>query len=439
MRIGIKLKITPLKMGLLVVLAACLIFFSFGAPKPDLLTSLDNRIADAMFRWRGPQRTTDSVVIVDIDEKSLKYAGQWPWPRNLVAKLVQKINAAVPRVIAFDIVFAEADRTSPIKCMVELNQVLTTQLPDAELLADNELLNHDIALGNAVADAPTVMGYVFLLMNDGLKASGETPFPAGRLRVAPEHTRISDLDMISIYRAVVNVGEVARGKSEGFLNVLPDPSGTVRKVPLLMDLDHIPYPALALEAYRVGQRQPELTIHVPTEKTKAPIDVLGISAGSRFIPTDEKARLAVNFRGPANTFLYVSAADILQDRYQTVLKDKYVLIGTSASGLFDLVATPFSSASAGVEVHATAIDNMIAGDPFTHDIFTEIGLTYALVVLGGILLTLLLVYSGPLQGGLCGLAIILIVVAGNYHFFSWKTYWWASPTPFCPLLPFLLS
>ena len=60
------------------VLAACLIFNSFGAQKPDLLTSLDNRITDAMFRWRGPMKTTNSVVIVDIDEKSLKEFGQWP-------------------------------------------------------------------------------------------------------------------------------------------------------------------------------------------------------------------------------------------------------------------------------------------------------------------------------------------------------------------------
>jgi len=434
MRIGIKLKISPFTMGLLVVLAACLIFYSFGVPKPDLLTSLDNRITNAMFRWRGPMKTTDSVVIVDIDEKSLKYAGQWPWPRNLVARLVQKINAEGPRVIGFDVVFAEADRTSPIQCMGELKQILSTQLPDAKLLADNELLNHDIVLGNAVADAPTVLGYVFQLTDDGLKAPEETPFPAGRLRVAPEDTRISDLDMISVYRAIVNVAEVARGKSEGFLNVLTDPSGTVRKVPLLMDLDQIPYPSLALEAYRVGQHQQELTIHVPPEKTNPPFDVLGLSVGGRFIPTDEKARMAVNFRGPANTFSYVSAADILQDRHQTVLKDKYVLIGTSATGLFDLVATPFSNAYPGVEVHATVIDNMIALDPFTHDIFTEIGLTYALVVVGGTILILLLVYSGPLQGGLCGLAIILIAVAGNYHFFFLDNVLVGATYPFMSLI-----
>jgi adenylate cyclase len=434
MKIRVKLKISPFQMGILVVVAACLIFNSFGAQKPDLLTSLDNRITDAMFRWRGPMKTTGSVVIVDIDEKSLKYAGQWPWPRNIVARLVQKINAAGPRVIAFDIVFPEADRTSPIQCVRTLKQVLKTQLPDAKQLADNEVLNHDIALGSAVANAPTVMGYVFQLTNDGLKVPEETPFPAGRLKIAPVTARISDLDIISAYRAVVNVSDVARGKSEGFFNVAPDPSGTVRKVPLLMGLDHIPYPSLALETFRVGQRQQELTIHIPPEKLTPPIDVLGLSVGSHFIPTDEKARIAVNFRGPANTFPYVSAADVLQDRHQTALENKYVLIGTSASGLFDLVATPFSNSYAGVEVHATVIDNMIAGDPFAHDIFTEIGLTYTLVAVGGILLILLLVYSGPLQGGLCGLAIVLAAVAGNYHFFFLENVLVGVTYPFLSLI-----
>ena len=215
MRIGVRLKISPLKMGFLVVLAACLVFYSFGARKPDLLTALDNRITDAMFRWRGPMKTTDSVVIVDIDEKSLKYAGQWPWPRNIVARLVQKINAAGPRVIAFDIIFAEADRTSPIQYLEELKQIFKASLPDTGQLTDNEMLNHDIALGKAVSDAPTVMGYVFQLRNDGLKSTDETPFPSGRLKLDPEHTRFADLELIMAYRAVVNIADVARGKSEG--------------------------------------------------------------------------------------------------------------------------------------------------------------------------------------------------------------------------------
>ncbi|UCD82409.1 MAG: adenylate/guanylate cyclase domain-containing protein [Desulfobacterales bacterium] len=434
MRPGLKLKISPLKMGFLVVLAACLIFYSFGAQKPDLLTSLDNRITDAMFRWRGPMKTTESVVIVDIDEKSLKYAGQWPWPRNIVARLVQKINAAGPRVIAFDIVFAEGDRTSPIQYVDELQQIFKVQLPDVKQLVDNEMLNYDIALGNAVANAPTVLGYVFQLKNDGLKEPEEAPFPSGRIKIVPESTRFGDLDLISAYRAIVNISDVARGKSEGFFNVLPDPAGTVRKVPLLMGLDHIPYPSLAMEAFRIGQQQQELTIHVPPERITPPIDVLGISVGDRFIPTDERVQLAVNFRGPGNMFEYVSAADVLQDLHQKSLENKYVLIGSSASGLFDLVATPFSSSFAGVEVHATVIDNMIAGDPFAHDIFTEIGLTYALVVVGGIVLSLLLVYTGPLSGGLGGLAIILAAVAGNYHFFFLENVLVGVTYPFLSLI-----
>ena len=104
---------SPFKIGCLAILAACLLFYTFGNEKPALLTALDNRVADAMFRWRGPVKTTGSVVIVDIDEKSLREIGQWPWSRNIVAELVHRILNEKPRVIGMDIFFPEPDRASP--------------------------------------------------------------------------------------------------------------------------------------------------------------------------------------------------------------------------------------------------------------------------------------------------------------------------------------
>jgi len=414
-----KLRLSPFKFGCLTVLAACLVFYSFGNHKPALLTALDNRVADAMFRWRGPVKTTGSVVIVDIDEKSLKTVGQWPWPRNIVARMIRRIQAEGARVIGLDIVFAEADRTSPIRYVDEVQKIFDVKLPALDSM-DPEVLNHDLALGRAVAAGPTVLGYAFQLYDDGLKTPEEMPFPSCQIKIQPETARFGDLALRAAYRPVVNVMDVAQGLSEGFFNVFADTSGTIRKVPLLMMLDEIPYPSLALEVFRVGMREDDLTIHASHQVRQPVTGILGISIGDRFIPTDDNGQIAVNFRGPGKAFAYVSAADILNGSPHPSLKDKYVLIGTSASGLFDLVATPFSNSYTGAEVHATIIDNILADDPFAHDIFTEIGWTYALIIVGGILLSIFLAYGGPLTGGIGGLVIILAALFGNFHLFFLK-------------------
>jgi adenylate cyclase len=91
------------------------------------------------------------------------------------------------------------------------------------------------------------------------------------------------------------------------------------------------------------------------------------------------------------------------------------LIGSSAAGIMDLVATPFSSRIPGVEVHANVIDNLIRNDAMAWENYTEIGLTYAIIIFAGLLLVIVLVYFGPFLGFSAGLAILGSIVAGNYR------------------------
>jgi adenylate cyclase len=410
---------SPFKIGCLVTLAAVLLYASFGQHKPDFLETLDNRLTDTMFRWRGPVKPAQPIVIVDIDEKSLRAIGQWPWPRNTVAKMIRNLGAGGARVIGLDIVFAEADRTSPKNFVDELQQLLPAQLPPEALaeLKTKEALDHDLALGKAMAATPSVLGYVFQTQDDGLKNQADIPFPSGATRLVPSSTHYEDISLLRAYRAISNVMAVAQGQSEGFFNVFPDAAGTVRKVPLFMMMDGIPYPSLALEVARIGNGAQETTIHVSRQKQTTPKDVLGIMLGSTFIPTDETGQLTVNFRGPDRTYPYLSAVDILAGKNLDRVQGKYVLIGTSAAGLLDLRATPFSNIYPGVEVHATIIDNILNHDPFTHDIFTEIGITYVLLLIGGLGLSALLAYASPWIGGLGSLLLVIFTLAGNYLFF----------------------
>lgn len=414
------LKLSPFKIGCLVVLTSCLIFYSFGGQKPRLISSMDNRIFDAMFQLRGSMKTTNSVVIVDIDEKSLNELGQWPWPRNIVAQLIKNIHAAGVKSIGFDIVFAEEDRTSPKQFVDEIVSNLGLKIPPENIqrLKQDDTLNHDLILGNTVADAPVVLGYVFQTVDDGLKKADENPFPSCNFRVEPSEIHYHDLTFIPAYRATINVFDIAQAETEGFFNVFPDSSGTVRKVPLFMLMNGTPYPSLALEMLRMGLGAEGVTIHASHREKDTKKGLLGVTLADRFIPTDELGQVTVNFRGTLKTFPYISALNILKNRSLESLKNKYILIGTSAAGLLDLRATPFSNVYPGVEVHANLIDNILGNDPFTHDTYTEIGLTYTSIIVGGLLLSALLAFSSPLIGGAGGLVfIVLYLFYGNYHVF----------------------
>jgi adenylate cyclase len=410
---------TPFKTGCLVVLVSCLLFKSFGHIKPAFLTASDNQVVSAMFRWRGHTAATGNIVIIDIDEKSLYRMGQWPWPRTVVADLIKKIHHADPKAIGIDIVFAEKDRTSPNQYVKLFEGFLKHRYPALDLtwLKQDNSLDNDLVLGNVVAEIPVVLGYVFQTENDGLKNDVNAPFPSCKIRLEPQGMEYNDLALFSGYRAVLNVDAIAQAETEGFFNVFPDPSGTVRKVPLLMKLDGMPYPSLALEVLRLGLGETEIVLH-GSEKIDTPEKgLLGVSIGNRFIPTDDAGQLNVNYRGPGKTFPYLSAVDILDGKHAGALNKKYVLIGTSAAGLSDLRATPFSSTFPGVEVHATVIDNILSNDPFTYDIYTEIGITYTLIAVGGILLSALLAFTGPLAGSLGGILFIGGAVICNYQFF----------------------
>ncbi|MCK4858700.1 MAG: adenylate/guanylate cyclase domain-containing protein [candidate division Zixibacteria bacterium] len=398
---------TPFKAGLAAVLLSCLLFTSFGADKPALLQALDNQLTSAMFRWRGAELPRHPIVIVDIDEKSLARIGQWPWSRDTVARLVEQISRQGAKVIGLDMMFIEPDRTSPKNFFQRYPQIgagLAKLLPG---------LDHDQQLGDALAESASVLGYAMLTQHDGLKDPAALPFPSANLQLAAEGVGFDRLTLIPAYRATANHPAIAQALSEGFLNFFPESSGAVHKVPLLISLDGIPYPSLALEVARIALGEQALKVHPAPAAAGEKLGLLGVSIGERFVPTDDLGQMSVNFRGPWRTFNYLSASDLLETPHAE-LQGAVVLIGTSAAGLLDLQTTPLSRTIPGVEIHANIVDNLLAADPLKHDIFTEIGITLTLIVVGGILLSLLLARTGPLVGAFGALIILLAAVSGNY-------------------------
>jgi adenylate cyclase len=346
---------------------------------PESFISIDNRLRDFLFILRGPIATSGNVVIVDIDEKSLAKYGQWPWPRDITASVLDRLNQMGAGIVGLDIVFAQADRSAA-----------TPTRGDTPPLCPHP---NDSALSQVVGSGPIIGGYYFsfdtnltqtpsipaVFIEKGVSQSSYVPEAKGaKLNI--------DCIQQSFY-------------SSGFFNIMPDEEGAIRHVPLLIRFDGMLYPSLSLEMVRIYLQSDKVTVQ------NIPIGVESITVGNVTIPTDNQARLGLNFRGPGRTFEYISIADLMEGRVnRTAIEGKFVLVGTSAIGLSDLKPTPFDPLMPGVEVHANAIDSLLVGDPiYIHEHGVLINIMMILVV---ILLVALVLYfvNGwlvlPLFGGL---------------------------------------
>lgn len=309
---------------------------------PMAFYALNNNLRDFLFIVRGELPKSEQVVIVDIDEVALKQFGQWPWPRTIVADLLNSLSDAQAGIIGLDMVFAEADQTSPhrIASKIEGNTAV--------------LENYDLILAESLATTPTVGGYIFLF-GDNERAGVEGPLiPA----VFLEKGFDANPSIIRPDGVVLNLDVLQENLySSGFFNNLPDEGGMIRRVPLVMRYDGMLYPSLALEMFRIYN---EIS-RVDVDGDDAGVEKIRI--GELTIPTDLAGRMIANFRGPGRHFKYISAADILNGTFTSEdIAGKFVLIGTSAVGLFDLRSIPFDSVIAGVEVHANVLDNLLVGD-----------------------------------------------------------------------------
>ncbi len=412
----------PLLTGLLVIILFCSVYYFMPKSGSRLISSLDSQVFSSMFRFRGMERTTGRVVIVDIDEVSLKELGQWPWSRNILAKLVNRIEDAKPVALGLDIIFPEKDRSSPSNWLNLLEKKASSAvIPDIKKLKAKlkrqSNYNFDTILGNALFQQNTITGFAFVFSKSDALNVNSAPFVSSDISIVPKHLSFSSLNFIKANGVVLNIPDIDQGESQGFINVFPDAGGTIHAIPLFISFNSVPYPSLALETARIGLKLKEITIIASRKKINNKNTIIGIALGKRFIPTDNFGKITVNYRGPSKTFKYCSAIDVINGRCKSVLKDKYVLVGTSAAGLSDLRSTPFSNVFPGVEVHATVIDNILKQDAFKYDKFTETIIIYLIVILGGLALTIILTFASPLVCGISGIGFVLIVLGGNYRLF----------------------
>lgn len=305
-------------------------------------TSIDNRLRDFMFLYRGAIPHHDNIVIVDIDEKSLKELGQWPWSRNKLARILENIHEGDPKVIGLDVMFSEPDGTSPARVLESLDMSGTVQIVD-----------YDALLADVIERTHAIASYVFIFEPEEAKME----FPINNV-IIHERNRPKEEFMIEPNSIVINIPQIQnRVESSGYFNTIPDETGLVRSIPLVMRYQGITFTPLSFEIVRRYLGEHEVFV----EYGKYGID--HIQVGDYRIPTDRNGQMLINYRGTAGTYTYISALDVYHQQHDSnMLKDKIILLGSSAIGLRDIRSTPIDGTHPGVEIHANIIDNILSGD-----------------------------------------------------------------------------
>jgi adenylate cyclase len=383
-----------LALGLLIALA------SLRVADPPPLEELRVRTFD-LFQVIQPRVSTERpVVIVDIDEKSLKTVGQWPWPRTRVADLIARLTELGAVVIGFDIVFAEPDRLSPnlaadaFRGLDEDTRQKLRALPsNDQVLADAIRLSRVVLGGSGMpvatpqteAQSPSI----------GLATLGGNPEPFL-------------LSFPGLLRNVPVLEKAAAGR--GLFTIRPERDGIVRRTPLAMQAQGAIMPSLSFEMLRVATRSSTMMI-----KSDA-AGIQSVAIPGFVVPTDRNGQLWVHF-ARHDQARYVSAVDVLERQVATEkIAGKLVLIGTSAVGLLDAKTTPIDPLLPGVEVHAQMLESLLTQSVLSSPNYAVGAELCAAVLIGAAIIWLAPILSPSILLAF-GVMIVALMVGTSWYFY----------------------
>jgi adenylate cyclase len=383
-----------------VVLLFALLFFRVADPLP--LEELRLRAFDIFQVIKPRVATLRPVVIVDIDETSLRKLGQWPWPRTRVADLITNLTKLGAAAIAFDVVFSEPDRLSPA-----LAADLYRNLDDETRNKLRALPSNDQVMADAIKQSSrVVLGETGLPVVQPL--SDQQPLPVGVATVGGDEKSFI-FNFPGLLQNVPVLESAAAGR--GLFTVLPERDGIVRRVPMVMQAQGKVMPSLSFETLRVATGNSTILVRMDQAGIK------GVALPGFEMPTDYRGRLWVHF-APHDQARYVSAVDVLEGR---VPADRFsrrlVIIGTSATGLLDQKTTPNDPAMPGVEVHAQVLESILSNSMLSQPswgVLMELG---AALVLGAAIIVLAPILS-PMILLLFGATFIALLVGGSWYLFT---------------------
>lgn len=302
------------------------------------LEGINSKITNLFFKIRGEKDTSKDIVIVDIDDKSIKELKGFN--REDLSNVINILNKERVKVILLDRVFPEVDESSP-----------SVVCKKAGIVTSKNIKDYDKILAKSIKNAPIILGFM-LSFNSNIKR-GATPI----LNTVLIQKNIKTMEFLPVAKGVVSNTMLLQkyAKFNGFFTMIPDDDGIVRSVPLVAIYNDILYPSIVLEAIRYIKNTKKVTINY------TPTGIENIVIKDLKIATDRFGRVVINYKKSSKGYRYISAKDILKHRYKpNFLKDKIILIGsTSLERNSDIQATPMDATFAGVEIIANAIDNIL--------------------------------------------------------------------------------
>lgn len=419
--------------GLSATLLMSLLFLS----RPQFIRFFEYKLYDQFLRLYHTDRATDVPVVVDIDEKSLAAYGQWPWPRYRVAILLQLLRSLGAKAVATDVIFVEPDKTSPDALQKAWKRDLQLDFDFSAL--PHGLRDNDKLLADNLKTGPFVLGIDFIARNkEGSTTEAPTSDSQCSIKpvtvniIGPSNAPSPHAILGGMARAVCPVPVLSKAApANGFITISPDEDSIYRRAPLLISWNEKFYPSLALAALMQATGQTSLTLKMTS------IGIESLRLGKKLIiPLNNYGQMAINFRGPSKSFEYISALDVLANRIPPgSLNGRIVFIGTSASGLRDIRATPLDPGTPGVETHATIVDNILSNQ-FIRKPDWAVGAEIGFMLLSGIVTTLLLMWASASW-------MAVPVVGMGLALWYGSTYWYTKHliylSPLYSLLALLLT
>ena len=403
-------------------LVAIALLLAFSAANQPLLSHLRNLVFDSEQRLLPRPEAGAPVTVVDIDEASIARLGQWPWPRTTIAAMVDRLGELGAVTIGFDIVFPEPDRTSPSLAVGALERQGARVVLPPGLELDN-----DAVLAAALAKYSVAAGMAISNETAGALPPPKAGFAYGgadpKTYLAPFRGGVADLPILT---------KAAAGL--GFFSFPPGEDGVVRDLPLVASAQGNLYPALSVETLRLAQRAGSFAIRSTGASGEADTGRPAMTAfkvGALSMPTGPDGSFRIYYSGLPKLPV-LPAADLLDPLRSAAFADQIsghiVLIGTSAVGLRDLVATPLNAATEGVRVHAEIIDQIV-GQVFLSRPDWAPGAEIALAVLCGLIVLALENLAGAIAS-----TVGMLLLVGLAATLSW----WAFATQrllIDPILP----
>ena len=377
-----------------IALAAAALALAALVLTPGLGARSSAAVGDAMQLLAPRAPGGAPIAIVALDEAALAAHGQWPWPRSLLAELTDRLTEAGAAAIAFDVVMAEPDRLSPDAAL----EAVLAAGGQGTLPAD--AIDGDARLAGAFARAPAIAG-------TALAVEGrEPPSPkAGFATIGPSPVGF----LPQFPGAVRNLPEIeAAAAGLGVFSLLPEPDGVVRRVPLVYASGETLLPGLSVEALRVAQAAGAIQTRSRGAGSGARAGMETVRVGAFEAPTGPDGRLWLHWSGLPQTARLSAATVLGGDGWAPLVAGHIVLVGATAVGLDDIVATPLGERVAGVEAHAEAIDQIMSGATLARpDWLPGVEIVAAVVVAG------LVAWSLPIIGAGSAALLLVLAVAGT--------------------------